>query len=61
LLAKKLQKMGIAVDASGNAYLTRFTQSADFPISEPDPRSLSGKLWQRLQSRHLPDQSGAVA
>jgi len=46
------QGLGIAVDASGNAYLTGFTQSAG---------ACQGTCGQRLQSRHLRDQSGAVA
>ncbi len=33
----------IAVDSSGNAYVTGFTQSADFPTANPLQASLAGK------------------
>jgi hypothetical protein len=36
------QGLGIAVDASGNAYLTGFTQSADFPNVNQIPGARQG-------------------
>ncbi|HUU12541.1 MAG TPA: choice-of-anchor D domain-containing protein [Terriglobia bacterium] len=34
--------MGIAVDASGNAYVTGYTNSADFPLTDPLQSSMGG-------------------
>ncbi|MBI2876397.1 MAG: SBBP repeat-containing protein [Candidatus Tectomicrobia bacterium] len=47
--------LGIAVDASGHAYVTGATQSPDFPLVRPFQSALGGKAYDAFVARLSPD------